>query len=382
MLMDIRPVYRKQDSFVGVRGLPAHVDPSARLEALLARLDALPLSPDDRVIVRKACVQALGRDLSAPRFALQPLVLAELAQIPDDALSRYLKSRYRYEIYPITRHLDAYPPLLQIEPTSRCNYRCVFCYQANESFRKRSDGHMGLMNLDLFRTIVDQAQGHIEAVTLASRGEPLMASNIVEMLQYISGKFLALKVNTNAWYLDEVKAHALLQADVSTLVFSVDAATEPTYSRLRVHGQLARVRQNIERFQDIRAKQYQGSRTITRISGVKVPGTPSLDELESAWGGLVDQVVFVEHNPWENAYDAMAHDMETPCSDLWRRMFVWWDGRANPCDVDYRSTLSVGNALKHSLSELWRSATYDGLRHRHLMGRRPACEPCNRCMLV
>ena len=32
------------------------------------------------------------------------------------------------KIYPQTRTLDNFPPYLQIEPTSICNFRCVFCF--------------------------------------------------------------------------------------------------------------------------------------------------------------------------------------------------------------------------------------------------------------
>ena len=41
-------------------------------------------------------------------------------------------------------------------------------------------------------------------------------------------------------------------------------------------------------------------------------------------------------------YEAKENGIAEPCSDLWRRMFIWWDGVVNPCDSDYKSTLSVG----------------------------------------
>jgi MoaA/NifB/PqqE/SkfB family radical SAM enzyme len=93
---------------------------------------------------------------------------------------------------------------------------------------------MGSMSLDLFREVIDEAEGKCEAVTLASRGEPLMCRDIDKMLDYMKGKFLASKINTNAWFLDENKAHALLAANLGTIVFSVDAAEEPLYSQMRV----------------------------------------------------------------------------------------------------------------------------------------------------
>ena len=105
---------------------------------------------------------------------------------------------------------------------------------------------MGMMSLDLFKRLIDQAEGNCEAVTLASRGEPLICPDIEEMLVYTAGKFLALKLNTNAWFLDESKCHSILQSGVNTLVFSADAASEPAYSKLRVNGNLDHVYKNIK----------------------------------------------------------------------------------------------------------------------------------------
>ena len=51
-------------------------------------------------------------------------------------------------------------------------------------------------------------------------------------------------------------------------------------------------------------------------------------------------------------------NIKLACSDLWRRMFVWWDGKINPCDVDYKSELSSGDIKNHNISELWKSDNY------------------------
>ena len=59
----------------------------------------------------------------------------------------------------------------------------------------KKNGYMGRMSLDLFKKIVDQAEGNVEFITLASRGEPLACAEIIPMLNYTRGKFLNLKLN-------------------------------------------------------------------------------------------------------------------------------------------------------------------------------------------
>ena len=290
--------------------------------------------------------------------------------------------RYRYEVFPQKKILDEFPPCLQIEPSSICNFRCVFCFETDKTFTDKKNGHMGRMKLDLFKNIIDQAEGNIEFVTLASRGEPLACKEIENMLDYTRGKFLNLKINTNASMLDEKKSHAILSGGVKTIVFSADAADEKLYSKLRVNGNLNQVLKNVEQFQKIREKHYSKTQIISRVSGVKFSNDQSFNDLKNFWSGLVDQVAFVDYNPWENSYEKSPNNISAPCSDLWRRMFVWWDGKTNPCDVDYKSTLSVGKFPNLNLDQLWQSEGYNDLRNKHLKKRRSSIKPCSSCALI
>tara|TARA_B100001093_G_scaffold330325_1_gene315349 strand:+ start:5873 stop:7030 length:1158 start_codon:yes stop_codon:yes gene_type:complete len=315
-------------------------------------------------------------------FKLEKNVLAEISIMKDQDWLKYLVHRYRYEIYPKLNIIDEFPPCLQIEPSSICNYRCVFCFETDKTFTSKKNGHMGSMSLDLFKRIIDNVEGKIEFITLASRGEPLVSKNINEMLNYTRDKFLNLKLNTNASMLDEKKCHSILSGGVKTIIFSADAADEKLYSKLRVNGSLKKVLENIERFQKIRETQYSNVKIISRVSGVRISKEQEFEKMKSFWGSLVDQVAFVDYNPWENTYLKEANDIKTPCSDLWRRMFIWWDGKANPCDTDYKSVLSTGNFSEKNISELWNSKAYNQLRDQHLNKLRSKVKPCQSCTVI
>ena len=347
-------IYIKYNSFFGLR-----IKSKFNLDNFLSglkivlndRVNLENLSKDHHNIldyIKKDLFELGSKD--RPKFVLSPNVVKEIQTINSDQIPKYLVHRYRYEIYPQLRMLDDFPPYLQIEPTSICNYRCVFCYQTDNKFNKRSNGFMGHMKLEMFKLLIDQAEGNVEFISLASRGEPLACPEIKEMLAYTKGKFLNLKINTNASLLDEEMSHAILTSGVKTLVFSADAANSNLYSKLRVNGSLEKILKNIKEFKEIKSKEYPGSKIITRVSGVKVNNEQDLDEMEKYWGDLVDQVAFVNYVPWENVYESKNTEIDKPCSDLWRRMFVWWDGKTNPCDVDYKSQLSLGTINKNNIS--------------------------------
>ena len=381
--MEMVKTYTKATSIHAISGVEK--DAAAvlgRIEALLLGLDTLGLDAHRKQIIGRTCRALLGKSAQGePEYQLQPHVVEELKRLTEGELPRYLFYRYRYDVFPLTHEIDAYPPCVQIEPTSICNYRCVFCFQTDRSFTQGRHGHMGQMTLDMFKRVVDEIQGEVDAVTLASRGEPLLCKDIDKMLAYTRGKFLALKINTNAWYLDERKAHAVLETEPNTLVFSADAADPELYAKLRVNGKLERVLKNVRQFAEIKAKHYPQSRTITRVSGVRYSEEQNFDELERFWHDWVDQVAFVDYNPWENAYETAPNGKIEPCSDLWRRVFVWWDGRMNPCDVDYKSALSPGAVQEQNVSDLWRGQQYQELRAKHLGKARQSLTPCRGCVV-
>jgi len=315
-------------------------------------------------------------------FKISPNVADEILTLEDNEVLNYIVHRYRYELFPKLKVLDDYPPYLQIEPSSICNYRCVFCFETDKTFTNKKNGFMGSMKLDLFKKIIDQAENNIEFLSLASRGEPLVCKEIISMLKYTEGKFLNLKMNTNASLLNEKSCHAILSGGIKTLVFSADAADAELYSKLRVNGDLNQVLKNIKLFKKIKETHYSGSKIITRVSGVKVSEKQNINAMIKLWGELVDQVAFVDYNPWENVYESKKSKINEPCSDLWRRMFIWWDGKVNPCDTDYKSILSPGKFGDLNLKSIWHSSFYGQLRKNHTEQLRKKVHPCNNCVVV
>ena len=196
------PTYRKHNSFVDLRHKHGNIQ-----EKAIARIRALQDEPqrgkelpkEFGCILERALQNSLADEVNeTPCLRLTTSVIEEINTLADNELPRYLVHRYRYEIYPQLCKLDDYPPYLQIEPSSICNYRCVFCFESDKTFTRRSAGFMGHMPLDLFQRIIDEIHGKVEFLSLASRGEPLLCPEIVPMLAYTRGKFLHLKMNTNA----------------------------------------------------------------------------------------------------------------------------------------------------------------------------------------
>jgi len=322
----------------------------------------------------------LGKRLKKDHYLLKNHELLEFNNVATHKILDYLVYRYKYNIYPILKIIDKYPPCVQIEPVSMCNYRCVFCYQSDKTFSNKKSGYMGYMDLALFKTIIDQLEGNVEAITLASRGEPTLHKQLPEMLKYMQGKFLALKINTNASMLTNELIHIILSSDIQTLCLSIDAADKDLYEKLRVNGKYEKIIKNVKRLKKIKESEYPDTKLTTRISGVKVNKNQNLKDMVNRWKSYADIVAFTNYTPWESSYTNPQNDIIQPCTELWRRMFVWWDGKVNPCDYDYKSMLSNWNANQGSITKIWNSDYYNILRKKHLNKERKDLEPCKKCI--
>ena len=335
-----------------------------------------------KLVIESYKIKISENELLKEHFILNGHELKEIEKIEKKHILRYIVYRYKYNKYPELKIIDKYPPCLQIEPTSICNLRCVMCYQADNSFSNKSTGFMGHMELDLFKKIIDQVEGHVESITFASRGEPFLNKNLIQMLDYCKGKFLALKLNTNATLLNEKKIHALLSSDLQTLVFSIDSAEKGQYEKIRVNADFDSIVANVKLFSDIKRKHYPNSKLILRISGVQINDDQSIKDMSAYWGQYADIVGFTNYLPWEDSYNNPINAILEPCNELWRRMFIWWDGKVNPCDFDYKSVLSHWNINEKgsNVSDIWNSEYYNNLRYVHKEGKRDEIKPCDRCI--
>tara|TARA_B110001450_G_C17260397_1_gene335279 strand:- start:130 stop:555 length:426 start_codon:yes stop_codon:yes gene_type:complete len=137
---------------------------------------------------------------------------------------------------------------------------------------------------------------------------------------------------------------------------------------------------NLELLKNIREKNYKNSKLMIRISGVKINTEQNVEEMNQFYKEFADEIVLVDYDPWESAYENKINNIEDECSELYRRMFVWQDGKVNPCDYDYKSTLSQWNANKDDIKSIWNSKYYNEIRDLHRSKERSKIEPCRRCI--
>jgi radical SAM protein with 4Fe4S-binding SPASM domain len=294
---------------------------------------------------------------------------------------KYLIFRYKFYIAGKEKINLGYPPYLLIEPVSTCNLRCPFCFQTDKTFTKKP--FMGVIDFEFFKIVIDQADKlETGAITIASRGEPTMHKKFIEMLEYINTKknIFEIKVNTNGTFLNDKICHAIFKNNVTQIIISSDHYIKEDYERLRLGSNFEKVVKNVDLLFNIRKKFYSGSLTEIRISGIDNERNLNREKFKDFWIKRCDHVSagypLERWNTYENKID---NNIKDPCENLWDRMYVWFDGKVNPCDADYKSYLSYGSAKEYNLKELWNSKIISKIRDQHLSNDRTKINPCDRC---
>ena len=76
--------------------------------------------------------------------------------------------------------------------------------------------------------------------------------------------------------------------------------------------------------------------------------------------------------------ESYAIDAE-PCGLLWERLYLWYNGEVNPCDIDHFSKLSLGNIMRNdSIHQIWHGDKINMLRQEHEKRCRSSV-PCVGC---
>lgn len=145
------------------------------------------------------------------------------------------------------------PPLpdeLQVEVTAACNLRCPMCLVR---YRPPLDRVRHSMSLDAFRALVD-ANPDVRRITLQGLGEPLLAPNLLEMVELAAGRGIAVGFNTNGTLLTRARAERLVGAGLAWLHVSVDGATAATYEAIRDGARFDKVVANVAGLVDLKRR--------------------------------------------------------------------------------------------------------------------------------
>lgn len=311
---------------------------------------------------------------------------------------------------------------LYIQPTSGCNLHCRTC------IRNVWDDPEAQMPMNTFQRLMESLGDlpYLTRVVFTGFGEPLTHPNILEMIQAVGDRDVAVTIGSNGLLLDAEMAREMVKLGVDRLVVSVDGARPETYAAVR-GARLSEILSNIRTLNEV--KSQLGSLTpalgiefvVMRSNVSELAELTGLASRLNAARVLVSNVLpYTEEIQTEILY---GYEPRPPFSaggwpvkaDAWvmwgalelprmhwgaerrcrfvqdRAIVVGWDGGVSPCyalshnysyfTVDGRkkqvSRYVLGNVNEQSLAETWMSGEYVRFRSEVRGFHFPSCPNCD-----
>jgi radical SAM protein with 4Fe4S-binding SPASM domain len=284
------------------------------------------------------------------------------------------------------------PVTVWVEPTNRCNIKCVMC--PNPAIPK---GDLGFMDMDLYKNIIDQVQDYAAAIELLFAGESFLHKNIFDMIEYAKSKGIQVVTSTNGTLLG-LRKDDILRSGLDRLNIAFDGYNKQTFEKIRVGAKFDRVfdqtidfleekkRRNLNKpfvvitTLEVGLDEYDDDdiekQKINFYSKFKdLPIDEFIIKQPNTWGGYFKETEDFNHQKLAPTFD--------PCSHLWSSMSIHWDGTVVPCCFDFFNELVLGNVKEKSIDEIWNDEPIVNFRKSMLDGSYLDMNPlCEKCVIV
>ena len=318
---------------------------------------------------------------------LQPLrVINGIKVISSYYLSKLIKKPIQW----------GYPIAFSVEPTTSCNLRCPQCPSGLRSFTRET----GSLELETYKTIIDQLYRTSGYITLYFQGEPYLNKNFNAIVNYAFQKKMYTATSSNAHYFTKENAENIIKSGLDRLIISIDGIDQETYSKYRIGGSIDKVikgtqalveakknlksktphiiwqfivfRHNEHQLEDI--KKMAAEVDVDELS-IK---TAQIYEFETGNDLIPTNENYSRYKKDENGY-RFKNKLLNHCWKLWSSCVFTWNGQVVPCCFDKDAHYQLGSINSKSFKEIWQGDAYQRFRSQLIKGRKhiDICKNCS-----
>ena len=280
-----------------------------------------------------------------------------------------------------------FPLSLDIEVNASCNLKCIMCVMGSPGYVNPL-ADKPFMPRDMYARLMEEShQAGLPAMTFGFLSEPLLHPDMADMIRLAREcGVMDIRLGTNGMLLTPEISRRLIEAGLTRLEVSIDAATAGTYRRIRRGGDFDLVKGNVLDF--LKARDRAGSDfPILRVSFLKLPHNEhELDDFLDFWGGKADLFSIQEPIYFEDAPISRQVKFSEPrinpdfrCAQPWQRIIVRADGSAYPCCSVIGLKLGIGSVNNSTIKEIWDGPAMKALALLHGEGRFSENRVCRLC---
>ena len=274
------------------------------------------------------------------------------------------------------------PLSIQLEPTNHCNLKCISCPRDTMAREK------GYMDFELFKKVIDEASRiGVKYIHLYLHGEPLMHPDITKMIHYIKLCRLNVSMTTNGMLLDGEKIEAILHSGMTIadyITISILGVSKEVHEKVMRGVNHDRVISNLENLISLRKRNSMNSPLIQTVFYEMPENSHEANMFRKEWKNRVDHarcVPYISQSYAQfNKSGASSIPLRArPCTQIWERMTILWNGDVTICCEDVGGDYIFGNIDDSPMERLWNSDKLRSIRNLHKLKKFAEIKICKRC---
>lgn len=269
------------------------------------------------------------------------------------------------------------PPRVLIDFALKCNLRCGMCPVWGTDDEAAIDSIKGLMSLENARRLIDEISIAKPLVHPCLFGEPLLAPHLKDHIRQIKASGMTFALNSNGLSLTKSLAEFLVEQQIDSVMFSLDAVTPDTLEKIRGIRNLERIEKAV--FLMLKER---GDKEMPRIGvsfTIQDENRHEVDAFVARWVGVVD-VVRTGRVFEDGKFQGLTTPKErTACPVLYKTIPIHNDGSVTVCCLDGMRTTDMGNVFETSVREVWHGEQFTKMRYLHETGQWDAIPFCDKC---
>lgn len=267
------------------------------------------------------------------------------------------------------KKVSGLPPFLQIEPTNRCNLNCKLCITGRGGLQRSKRD----ISFEEFVKIINQLEGSIIYLLLYNLGEPLLNTQIYEMIRYAKKKRIFVKLSTSGYFNDRKHVDNIISCGLDELVISLDCVTPQAYLKYKNSPSFETVIKNIELIIEKRGKrprpfvdiqllllrdnEKEISRFKSLVRSLKVD-RGLIKKIRVNFPGIEPDVSFL---PEDDKYIRKSYQSSYKrerCFRPWISAVILSDNSIVPCCFDMHGKHNFGNITSQDFWQIWNNTEY------------------------
>jgi len=241
-----------------------------------------------------------------------------------------------------------FPFIIDLELTNACNLNCRMCS------RQLMERDVGYMSREMFQKVLNECSTHSTPIRMSRWGEPFLHPHIIEFCKQIKEKELILHITNNGNVISESHMKGLIECGLDSIIFSMQGATAEEYEYMRRRGSYSKLYNNIMKLLELRGDE---DKPFIRVSSTisERDSDESVQKFIDYWKNIVDAVGIGRTNMVRIDGKKPKWAKYSPCTEVYQKLSVDYDGKVSACCGDYDNLLTIGDLSEpySSLSKIW-----------------------------